>query len=182
VNGRERWLGSGLEALAEEGPGGLKIDRLVRRVGLTKGSFFHHFSGAAGYKTALLQRLEVEATAALDEAAASPPAAEPHALLEELTGRIGQPRSGLWRPELEVAVRAWSFTDSEVRESQTRIDRRRLAGLEAIWRRMEPDQRQARIKALLPYLVAVGASMSSVVIDSDELEQVYELLLPLVPH
>jgi hypothetical protein len=68
------------------------------------------------------------------------------------------------------------------RVSRTRIDRQRLAGLEAIWRRMEPDQRQARIKALLPYLVAVGASMSSVVIDSDELQQVYELLLPLVPH
>lgn len=182
MNGRERWLRSGLEALAEEGPGGLKIDRLVRRVGLTKGSFFHHFAGAADYRTALLERLEVEATAALNEAAASPPPAEPQELFEELTGSIGRPGSGLWRPELEIALRAWSFTASEVRESQTRIDRQRLTGLEAIWRRLEPDQQQARIKALLPYLVAVGASMSSVVIDSDELRQVYELLLPLVPR
>ena len=182
MNGRERWLGSGLQALAEEGPGGLKIDRLVRRVGLTKGSFFHHFSGAAGYKTALLQRLEVEATAALDEAAASPPATEVHQLLEELTGRIGQPGSGLWRPELEIALRAWSFTDAEVLKTQSRIDQQRLAGLEAIWQRLEPDREQARIKALLPYLVAVGASMSSVGIKREELQQVYELLLPLVPH
>jgi hypothetical protein len=57
-----------------------------------------------------------------------------------------------------------------------------LAALQAIWQQLEPDQHQARIKALLPYLVAVGASMSSVVINADELQQVYELLLPLLPH
>jgi AcrR family transcriptional regulator len=182
MNGRERWLASGLKALAEEGPAGLKIDRLVRQVGLSKGSFFHHFTGAADYKTALLQRLEAEATDAMDEAAASPPTAEPHKLLEELTSMIGRAGSGLWRPELEIALRAWSFTDGEVRQTQSRIDRQRLAGLEAIWQRLEPDQRQARIKALLPYLVAVGASMSSVVIDREELQHVYELLLPLIPH
>ena len=181
MDGRERWLSSGLEALAEEGPGGLKVDRLVRRVGLTKGSFFHHFSGAADYKTALLKRLEAEATAELDQTAKSPPTMEPEQLLADLTGRIGLPESGLWRPELEIALRAWSFTDSEVREIQSRIDRQRLAGLTAIWQRLEPDRQQARTKALLPYLVAVGASMSSVVVDREELQQVYELLLPLIP-
>ena len=85
VSGRSRWLDSGLEALAAEGPGGLKIDRLVRRVGLTKGSFFHHFAGAAAYQTALLERLEADAAAALDEASASRAALEPHQVLEELT-------------------------------------------------------------------------------------------------
>lgn len=181
MGGRERWLSTGLEALAEQGPGGLKIDRLVRRVGLTKGSFFHHFAGAAGYKTALLERLEAEATAALDNAAASRTSTEPHRLLEELTSSISQPAPGLWRPQLETALRAWSFTDDEVRQTQSRIDRQRLAALQAIWQRMEPNPQQARIKALLPYLVAVGASMSPVVINAQELQQVYELLLPLVP-
>jgi AcrR family transcriptional regulator len=182
VSGRSRWLDSGLEVLAAEGPRGLKIDRLVQRVGLTKGSFFHHFTGAAAYQTALLERLEADANTALDEASASRPTMEPQQVLEELTGRIGRPGSGLWRPELEIALRAWSFTDDEVRQTQSRIDRRRLAALETIWRQLEPDQQQARIKALLPYLVAVGASMSSIVIDAEELQQVYELLLPLIPH
>jgi AcrR family transcriptional regulator len=171
-----------LAALAAEGPDGLKIDRLVQRVGLTKGSFFHHFAGAAGYKTALLERLEAGATAALDEAAASRTTTEPHQLLQELTSRISRPESGLWRPELESALRAWSFTDPEVHQTQTRIDRQRLTKLEEIWQRLEPDRQQARIKALLPYLVAVGASMSSVAISRDELQQVYQLLLPLVPR
>jgi AcrR family transcriptional regulator len=181
VSGRNRWLDSGLEALAAEGPGGLKIDRLVRRVGLTKGSFFHHFAGAAAYRTALLERLEADATAALDEASARLATMAPQQLLQELTSEVGRPGSDLWRPELEIALRAWSFTDEEVRQTQSRIDRRRLAALQGIWQQLEPDQQQARIKALLPYLVAVGASMSSVVVDPDELQQVYELLLPLIP-
>jgi AcrR family transcriptional regulator len=171
-----------MQALAEDGSAGLKIDRLVRRVGLTKGSFFHHFTGAADYKRALLQRLEVEATAALEDAAASPPTREARQLFEELTGMVGRAGSGLWRPELEIALRAWSFTDPDVRHTQSRIDQRRLASLVAIWQRLEADQQQARIKALLPYLVAVGASMSSVLVDSAELRRVYELLLPLVPQ
>ena len=183
VKGRERWLDSGLEALAEEGPAGLKIDRLVRRVGLTKGSFFHHFTGRGGRtRQRCCSAWRPRRRRPLDEAAASPPITEPHQLLEELTSMIGRPGSGLWRPELEIALRAWSFTDDEVRQTQARIDRQRLAGLEAIWQRLEPDRQQARIKALLPYLVAVGASMSSVVVDRTELQQVYELLLPLIPH
>jgi len=181
VGTRDRWLDSGLEALAEEGPDGVKIDRLVRRVGLTKGSFFHHFTGTADYKTALLARLEAEATAALDETATGRSASRPRQLLEQLTSMIGQPGSALWRPELEIALRAWSFTDGGVRETQARIDRRRLDDLMAIWRQLEHDPQQVRVKALLPYLVAVGASMSTVVIDREELQQVYELLLPLVP-
>ena len=113
--------------------------------------------------------------------AAGPPT-QAHQLLEELTAHVGQPGTGLWLPELEIALRAWSFTDGEVQQTQSRIDRQRLAGLEAIWQRLEPDHHQARIKALLPFLVAVGASMSSIVVSREELQRVYELLLPLVPN
>ena len=37
----------------------------------------------------------------------------------------------------------------------------------------------SRVSARLPYLILVGASMSA--IGADELQQVYELILPLVP-
>ena len=174
MSGRNRWLDSGLEALADEGPGGLKIDRLVRRVGLTKGSFFHHFPGAAAYKTALLERLEADATAALDEASARP------AGHRTAAGARGADRQDRPVRDPGCGGRSWRSRygpgrspTTEVRQTQARIDRQRLAGLEAIWQRLEPDRQQARIKALLPYLMAVGASMSSVVVDSEELQQIY---------
>ena len=177
--GRERWLDAGLDALAEEGASGLKIDRLTRRLGVTKGSFFHHFASAAAYQTALLAHLEAKAAAQVEAREGELETADPGQVLRRITAAVGDTTYGLWRADLEVALRAWSFTDPEVRGAQDRIDRRRLAMLEAIWRRMEPDAERARVSARLPFLILVGASMSA--IDPDELKQVYELILPLVP-
>lgn len=177
--GQQRWLDAGLEALAEEGASGLRIDRLTRRLGVTKGSFFHHFAGAAAYQTALLAHLEATASAQIEAREGELASAEPRELLGRMTVAVGSATDGLWRADLEVAVRAWSFTDPEVRATQDRIDRRRLAMLEAIWQQLEPDPERARASAQLPYLILVGASMSAV--DPDELQRVYQLILPLVP-
>jgi AcrR family transcriptional regulator len=179
VAGRHRWLEAGLEALAEEGAAGLKIDRLTRRLGVTKGSFFHHFAGAAAYQSALLEHIEATAASQIEAREGELGTADPQRLLGRMTAAVGDSNYGLWRADLEVALRAWSFTDPEVRAAQDRIDRRRLALLEAVWRRLEPDPERARVAARLPYLIMVGASMSAV--GPDELQQVYELILPLVP-
>jgi AcrR family transcriptional regulator len=49
------WIQAGFAILAEEGMKALKIDRLCRRLGVTKGSFYWHFTGIAGYRAALVQ-------------------------------------------------------------------------------------------------------------------------------
>ena len=177
--GRQRWLDAGLEALADEGAAGLRIDRLTRRLGVTKGSFFHHFAGAGAYQSALLEHVEAVVTAQIEAREGELDSADPQQVLSRMTAAVGRSSYGLWRSDLEVAIRAWSFTDPEVRAAQDRIDRRRLAMLEAVWRRIEPDPERARVSARLPFLILVGASMSA--IDPDELQQVYELILPLVP-
>ena len=121
----------GLDALAEEGAAGLKIDRLTRRLGVTKGSFFHHFAGAAAYQTALLAHLEATAVAQIEAREGELETADPRPVLGRMTAAVGDSTYGLWRADLEVALRAWSFSDPEVRATQDRIDRRRLAMLEA---------------------------------------------------
>ncbi len=58
---RDRWIDEGLLVLAEEGAPGVRIDRIAARLGLSKGSFFHHFDGIAAYRRALLDRWESSA-------------------------------------------------------------------------------------------------------------------------
>ena len=41
---RSAWLGAALDALHDEGIQGVKVERLARHLGVTKGSFYHHFS------------------------------------------------------------------------------------------------------------------------------------------
>lgn len=180
---RDRWLDEGLRVLAAEGASGIRIDRIAARLGLSKGSFHHHFAGAEGFKRDLLARYETLSVQVLESAiAAVGPQASTHQVLQALTGLVGGDVPGLYRPELDVAVRAWSTSDAEVRDVLQRVDTARIDALAGVWRRVLPDPVAARRAALLPYLLAVGAAMVVPPTDADDLQAVYEMLLPLVPE
>jgi AcrR family transcriptional regulator len=186
---RDRWLDEGLVVLAAEGAAGVRIDRIAARLGLSKGSFHHHFEGAEGFKRALLARFEEHSIGAVEAAIAdaeAEPDATPRDVLERLTRLVGAGGAGgadrLYRPALEVAVRAWATSDPEVQAAQARVDAARLAALQRVWRPLVATDAQARQAALLPYLVAVGAVVLAPPVAPEELRGVFELLLPLVPE
>jgi AcrR family transcriptional regulator len=176
---RSEWLETGLAALAENGPDGLRIDRLCRRLDVSKGSFHHHFAGAADFKRALLDAYETRIVEALDDAIDQTAGAMPQDALAGLTTAITGSDS-FYRPDLEVAMRAWAFSDPEVRSVQMRVDDRRLRSLQGIWTKMVDDPEVAYTAALLPYLVGIGASLIQPPTPDDQLQRVYELLLGLV--
>lgn len=53
---RTPWLDAGYEAFAAEGPAGLKVEALARKVGKSKSSFYHHFADLDVFTEALLER------------------------------------------------------------------------------------------------------------------------------
>ncbi|HVD54540.1 MAG TPA: TetR/AcrR family transcriptional regulator [Propionibacteriaceae bacterium] len=177
---RSDWLEAGLASLAQDGPNGLRIDRLCRRLEVSKGSFHHHFAGAADFKQALLGTYETRVVAALDEAIEQTTGTTPKAALAGLTAAITGSES-FYRPDLEVAMRAWAYSDPEVRAVQERVDERRLQSLQAIWSKILNDSEAAYTAALVPYLVGIGASLIQPPTPQDQLQRVYELLLGLVP-
>ena len=175
-------MDEGLRVLAAEGAPGVRIDRIAARLGLSKGSFHHHFAGADGYKRDLLAHYEALSVDALESAIAGVgDNASARDVLGVLTAMIRVDGAGLYRPELDVAVRAWSTTDPDVRAVQQRIDTTRIDALARVWSRASPDAAEARRSALLPYLLAVGAAVVVPPVDVDDLRRLYELLLPLVP-
>ena len=178
---RSDWLQAGLTAVANDGPDGLRIDRLCRRLGVSKGSFHHHFAGASDFKRALLDGYETLVVEALTDAIAQTAAITPQQSLAGLTAAITSTQT-FYRPELEVAIRAWAFSDSQVRAVQERVDRRRLESLEGIWSRILDDPAAVHTAALLPYLVGIGASLVQPPTPPEQLRGVYELLLILVPN
>lgn len=178
---RADWLQAGLTAVADDGPDGLRIDRLCRRLGVSKGSFHHHFAGAGDFKRALLDAYETLVVEALNDAIAQTATVTPQESLAGLTAAITSTQS-FYRPELEAAIRAWAFSDSQVRAVQERVDRRRLESLEGIWSRILDDPAAVHTAALLPYLVGIGASLVQPPTPPGQLRGVYELLLGLVPN
>jgi AcrR family transcriptional regulator len=177
---RSDWIQAGLVAVADNGPDGLRIDRLCRRLGVSKGSFHHHFAGAGDFKQALLAAYEAVAVDALNQAIEQTAADNPKAALAGLTAAITS-RGSFYRPDLEVAMRAWAFSDPDARAVQERVDSRRLESLQGIWSRILDDPAAVHTAALLPYLVGIGASLVQPPTPPGQLQRVYELLLRLVP-
>jgi AcrR family transcriptional regulator len=177
---RSDWIQAGLVAVADNGPDGLRIDRLCRRLGVSKGSFHHHFAGAGDFKQALLAAYEALVVDALNQAIEQTAADNPKAALAGLTAAITS-RGSFYRPDLEVAMRAWAFSDPDARAVQERVDSRRLESLHGIWSRILDDPVAVHTAALLPYLVGIGASLVQPPTPPGQLQRVYELLLRLVP-
>jgi AcrR family transcriptional regulator len=193
---RTRWLDEGLDVLASDGIDGLRIDRLAARLGVTKGSFHHHFDGIVDYRRALLAHYEEQTRAALASAISSRSGSGTRATLEWLTAlvaaggddtseAVGGAAAGeagaIRRPELDAAVRAWAHGDPEARATQARIDAAAIAALQAAWRPAVESDAAARTAALVPYLVSLGAAAMVPPVEADELRAVYESLLERVP-
>ncbi|MCD2443672.1 TetR/AcrR family transcriptional regulator [Agromyces sp. SYSU K20354] len=178
---RQRWLDEGLAVLAVEGEAGLRIDRIASRLGLTKGSFFHHFEGAPGYREALLDEYERQTLDALADAIEARRGGDTRSTLAWLTELATSQSETIRRPGLDLAVRAWAAADPVARATQARIDAAVIDALQAAWRPAVESDGAARIAALVPYLVSLGAAMTVPPIAPDELRRVYELLLEAVP-
>lgn len=173
---KQDWIEAGMRALMADGVDGVRIDRIARDLGVTKGSFHHHFKGAAGLRAALLaehERREESRVAALRETVATLDREQAIAMLSSLVADLPDDR-------LERAVRAMAATGDDAAATAERIDRARVEALEAIWSRAVPVE-HARTAALLPFLVLAGVSATGIV-DRTEFEAVFRLLVELAPH
>lgn len=66
---REAWLARALEILAREGESQVRIDRLCRALGVTKGSFYWHFESRSDFMNSLFDHWSVEFTQRVARAA-----------------------------------------------------------------------------------------------------------------
>src|SRR4051794_24485540 len=145
------WVEAALELLAEEGPSGVKIDRLCVRLGVTKGSFYWHFSDLAGFLAAVADRWGAtrdERQAAFNELEALPPRERLSRILDE----FADPRE--WA--LERAVREWARTDASVSERVEESDRWVFRAVRKVFLDLGFDAGDADARAKMLFYAGVG--------------------------
>ncbi|MFN8609101.1 MAG: TetR/AcrR family transcriptional regulator [Vulcanimicrobiota bacterium] len=144
---RQDWIEAGLRLLRGEGQQALTIDRLTEQMGLTKGSFYHHFGSLTNYHRALLDWWQ--------EAFTHEPMrqAQKEELPERRSQRLARLVADLDHP-LELALRAWGLRDPGVAEVIRSVDRVRLDCLEDLHR--QQGHQPAEILAYLEYTAFVG--------------------------
>ena len=172
---RSQWVDEGLNVLKLQGRSGIRIDRIAERLGLTKGSFHHHFTGIGDYRSALLTRYEEDSMTSIRAAIIAASGLPSHQALARVATDVSLD------PRLDAAMRAWAFEDEPARAVQGRVDTARLEALVALWRGILPDPSRAHIAALVPYLVMVGSSAAFPTPSEAEMRSVFALLATLVP-
>jgi AcrR family transcriptional regulator len=146
---RTQWLEQGLLTLAEQGPQFVKIDVLCQALGVTKGSFYHHFEHHAAFVTALLDHWEGTYTRQLIEAVAGIEGSiERAAHLSQLV------YSKDMRPE--VAMRAWGKSHAEVAARVQGVDTQRIDYLSQLAMQMGAHAAQAKLLAQMGYAQLIG--------------------------
>lgn len=143
------WLMEAFQVLVENGFDGLTIDEMTTRLGVTKGSFYHHFENIRDFKTALLDFYEHAGT--LQIVQLTEESATPQAKLQRLFDIVVNEDL-----PLEMPIRVWAHSDPEVRVYQARVDARRVEYLRLLCDQIVQDDERARFIAQLFYAVLVG--------------------------
>jgi AcrR family transcriptional regulator len=125
---KEQWLSLALEELSKEGGGRLRIETLVRALGVTKGSFYWHFEDRADFVRQLLDYWDSRYTRSV-EGALEPVlggGAEKLLALMELIVRDDLAR-------YDVAIRAWAAQDSDVAKRVKKVDQFRYSFVRSLF-------------------------------------------------
>ncbi|MCW2765609.1 MAG: hypothetical protein JWO11_1568 [Nocardioides sp.] len=175
---RDDYFRAALDVLALDGAGALKIGVLCRSLGVTTGSFYHHFGSLSTFIELLLRHWEHEQTEIYaDLAAAAERADLAVAVLKE--GAIGLPHRA------EAAIRAWGHLDPRVAAAQARVDAKRRAAARQVLRRMIDDPDRVERLALVAMTLLVGFQLGG---DPDDVDAIvglmdeYEFLVQHAAH
>jgi AcrR family transcriptional regulator len=142
---RTAWIDAGLRALSAGGPDSVRVERLARTLGVTKGGFYWHFDDRDGLLDAMLGTWE---RMVIDD------------VIDRVEGDGGDARARLRRlfalaaarrdlVEVELAVRDWARRDKAAAQRLRRVDNRRMDYLRSQFREICDDADEVEVRCVL---------------------------------
>lgn len=169
---RAQWLSAGLEALRKGGVGAVRVERLAADVGVTKGSFYHHFRDRGALLEEVLEYWAREMTDAEFER------------IQTLRGGLAPRLVALAQDVLEKgmgrydpAIRAWAREDRKVAAAVAQVDRRRVKALAGFFEEGGFTAAEARVRARTFYTFLLGEpQVRAPAREAGELEKMVRIL------
>ncbi len=151
--GRNAWLEAAQDALLEEGVAGMEVNKLAKRLGVTRGGFYWFFDSGQQLRDELLARWELTSTQQFEEALRSKGGsgiedfqAFVHVWIDEKD----------YSPAWDAAVRDWARTSAKVARVVRRVDEQRIAVLHRVFRSLGYADPEALVRARITYYHQVG--------------------------
>ncbi|WP_295809837.1 TetR/AcrR family transcriptional regulator, partial [uncultured Nitratireductor sp.] len=144
------WIDFAMATLAREGFDALKADVLARKLGVSRGSFYWHFTGLDDFHRKIIDRWKQLATDSIIVEIERFEA--PEQRLNALLRIAFEGGSGL-----EPRMRAWADNNIAAAQAVSAIDRRRQEYIERLLVEAEVPQPTAKTRAQLLYWTYLGA-------------------------
>lgn len=149
----EVWLETAKQALIKRGVSGVKVDKLAKTLGVTRGGFYHHFKSQKD----LIERL-VKYWAKTNDMfpdmneLASP--SEALRTLNVITERLILEKE--FSPAFDLAIREWARVDPDLKKSIDLVDKSRIQRLTSLFTALGCDCEEAPIRARVFYFHQIG--------------------------
>lgn len=153
----EDWLRSAADLLVERSVEGVRVDVLARALGVTRGSFYWHFTD----RDDLLQRLLAswkQRQTELVIAAHGRLGVSPAEVIRDLAALPFRGASAQRGAAIELAVRAWARRDDRARAVVDQVDAERLDYIESCFVQLGFEAKAAANRAFLLYSYMQGES------------------------
>lgn len=161
-----------MKLLAKGSHESLTIAALCDELGVSKGSFYHHFGGWPGFVTGLLESWERESTLEIKEAAERIDAVgTKFRILAELIETIPH--------DAEAALRVWAHTDQVVKAAVDRVDQVREAMVTDFFRLTMPKP-DAGLLAELALSAMVGKQLGQRPVDTRRMRKLLNQMRSLI--
>jgi len=159
------WIEFGLKTLLRDGFEALKADVLARKLGVSRGSFYWHFSDLGAFHARVIEHWKQAATEAIiaDLAAYQSPEERLEVLLQRAFGHHSM---------LEVRLRAWADQNAEAARAIRDVDRRRRDYMERLLAEAGVAPEVAATRAQLLYWAYLGAALSRKKLAGESLVQI----------
>ena len=144
--------------LSQHSVGSLRLDLLVKQMGVTKGSFYWHFASREALLDAVLESWKTRMTRDIEawlNSAAGTPADQLRLLLHVgISSRPDVPGG-----PLELSLRDWARRDPRVNKTVMSVDAERLRILKSLYLAAGLSDDRAEAQALLHMTYVVGGRM-----------------------
>ena len=150
---RREWIAGAFDAFVEGGIEALRVEPLAKRLGVTKGSFYHHFENRRALHVALVDEWERRGTSQIIEQV-DQASTDPADRLRALAHRSMKPDA--FTDAIETGMRGWAAIDPEVSAAVERVDERRLDFTSSLLREIGVPAGLAKRRTRLFYRVIIG--------------------------
>lgn len=155
------WIKAAFRALTADGINGVRVEKLARSLGVTKGSFYWHFEDLPALQRAMLEHWKDVATEEVIQRAQITDASLEDFLTGLLAEAVSNPAEEYGGAMAETAIREWARTDERAARSVEHVDQRRLSFLAERFGQTGCNQRESQECALLFYATLIGIEQVS---------------------